>query len=345
MRRAGPYQLALLSHLRRDDKILPVMKAVWHHSLHSSCPDQTEVTEGQGSLVGSVLWPLWRAVADSSQSNKGKVLWPLWREVADSLLSNVLGSASSGQRQPVLLLSLRYATEVPSMMMPGSAALMQIIFPQLQHIQELPHDLDFLQVLRGQLVRLTALLQRCLPTSLYKTLEVDGKHMMDSRLWIGTLGEDVLTEISVQACASAQDWPGILVFESVRSHLWVLVSTVMSHIAETDRAHPHADPILSGACEAFTALAPAVLAVLLRPISQAVASLQVKFAKEGTCFEWSSFLPPLLSPFPQVGIWQFLRERSIQAVLQLHAAEFEAGLCTGSDAQENEEDPKYPMFY
>ena len=38
LRRTGPYQLALLSHLRRDDQILPVMKGVWDYSLHVSCP-------------------------------------------------------------------------------------------------------------------------------------------------------------------------------------------------------------------------------------------------------------------------------------------------------------------
>ena len=197
LRRAGPYQLALLSHLRRDDKILPVMKAVWLHSLHTSCPSE----------IG-----FWNEICKIH-----------WRPVAESLL----GSYDQWQTgQSGTMLSPLYAFDVHSLEMPGSTLVMQVMLP-MQNLQGL-RDKDFLQLWLDQTTLLAEVLQRCLPASLWEVVQAVGEEMGEADL--GLLAEDVITEIAARACAALQEWPGKTVFQSVRSHLHSVVSVLMHHV-------------------------------------------------------------------------------------------------------------------
>lgn len=238
LRRAGPYQLALLSHLRRDDKILPVMKAVWLHSLHTSCPSE----------IG-----FWNEICKIH-----------WRPVAESLLKDVLGSYDQWQTgQSGTMLSPLYAFDVHSLEMPGSSLVMQVMLP-MQNLQGL-RDKHFFQLWLDQTTLLAEVLQRCLPVSLWEVVQAVGEDMRGENL--GLLAEDVITEIAARACAALQDWPGKTVFQSVRSHLHSVVSVLMHHVLHEgeERDYPGA-------------LLPAVAAMLLLPMSQSVVALQVKLS-------------------------------------------------------------------
>ena len=283
LRRAGPYQLALLSHLRKDDQILPVMKAVWLHTLHSSCPGDVEFC---GYEVQKTHW----------------------RPVAESLLKDVLGT---NQLPSEFMFSQHFPSEVQSFQMPGSAAVMQIMLPQVQHISGVSHG-DFLEALLERAGWLAEVLQRCLPASLCLCLEAVGLAAESGAL--GLFGEDVITEIATRACASMLEWPGKTVFHSVRSHLQTLVLTVISHLLRGSRdVHPCA-----------RALLPAVAGVLLLPMSQSMVGLEVKFSR-GHALYWDfAQLESALQSGPMT--MQKVQECGIKVVLQIHAAELEGSL-------------------
>ena len=189
LRRTGPFQLALLSHLRQDEKILPVFKAVWNQSLHSSCPFFADATDLQKAH---------------------------WRPVAESLLGSRLD-------QMAMLCQLH---DVPALTMPGSPAVMQIIFPQLQGFQGFQQsDHDFSQVLLNHSTQLAAVLRRCLPDALWQVLKAAGEAMSHGE--VGSFGEDVITEVATRACRIVQEWPGSAIFTSVRSHLQSLIGALL----------------------------------------------------------------------------------------------------------------------
>ena len=189
LRRTEPFQLALLSHLRQDEKILPVFKAVWNQSLHSSCPFFADATDLQKAH---------------------------WRPVAESLLGSRLD-------QMAMLCQLH---DVPALTMPGSPAVMQIIFPQLQGFQGFQQsDHDFSQVLLNHSTQLAAVLRRCLPDALWQVLKAAGEAMSHGE--VGSFGEDVITEVATRACRIVQEWPGSAIFTSVRSHLQSLIGALL----------------------------------------------------------------------------------------------------------------------
>ena len=311
LRRTGPYQLALLSRLRRDDLIMPVMKAVWHHNLHSSCPDGRERADMHVRHVH-------------------------WRPVAESLLTEVLGSVNQQSHWEPMLSQL-HTNEMRKLSMPGSAAVMQILMPQLQDISL--KDQDCLQGLQEQTARLAAVAQRCMPAALWETLKAVGRSVAEGG--IGLLGHDVITEIAARACANVQEWPGNEAFESVRSHLERLILCLMRNISPepTDDAESQMYDSPKGQetedSHAVRALIPAVAAVLLLPISQQVASLQMQFPTPTS--SWAEYLDPLLDPFP-AGTWKMVRDRGIQAALELHASDLEKSLLSTGQARENMQD-------
>lgn len=295
LRRAGPYQLALLSHLRRDDKILPVMKAVWLHSLHSSCPSETDF----GNEICNIHW----------------------RPVAEALLKDFLGSfdqwqsGHSGQGgQSGTMLSPLYAVDVHSLKMPGSTLVMQILLP-MQNLQGL-REKDFLQLWLDQTTVLAEVLQRCLPASLSDVVQAVGEEMGEADL--GLLAEDVITEIAVRACAALQEWPGKAVFQSVRSHLQAVASVLMHHVLN------------EGAEQGYQgyprALLPAVAGMLLLPMSQSVVALQVKLSSSRSAsdgWDFSTLQSALIAGHVS---WQNIRDYGLKAALQLHAADLEESL-------------------
>ena len=288
LRRTGPYQLALLSHLRRDDAILPVLKAVWHQALHSSCP--------------------------SLEKEEAEVRKAHWRPVAESLLKE-----SKLHAEGEALRSQHHSCELPALLMPGSAAVMQVFFPQLEGrgIREE----DFLTVVLDQSVRVTAVLHRCLPEALWEALTAVGKAALADGE-VGLLGEDVIIEIATRACSIVHEWPGRVVFQSVQLHLRTLIEALL---ASLPRAVPFDVPAKQphgGEDEVRRAVAPAVAAFLLQPIVEQVAALQLQFPSTRG---WQSFLGPLVSPFP-AATWQTIREISIGAAFQLHVADLEQSI-------------------
>eukprot|EP00435_Cladocopium_sp_Y103_P061163 s32_g22.t2 len=304
LRRAGPYQLALLSHLRRDDAILPVMKALWLYGLHSSCPFETH--GGRNDLQDVY-----------------------WRPVAESLLKRALGSAS-GQLQCDLMWSPKYASGVQSLQMPGSAVLMQIMF-QMQHVPDRVsaglQDRDFAKVLLEQVAGLAELLHGCVPSSLWQCLLAASDALCGGETGLGLLGEDVITEIAARACASMQSWPDRAVFHSVRSHLHTLVSILMRHVfgnhGEVD-AYPKA-------------LFPAVAAALLLQMSQSVVSLQVKFSPQGLSdWDFTKIKRKLESAQLESApvTWRTIGECGVKVVLEMRATELEESLCAGENTQD-----------
>ena len=309
LRRTGPYQLALLSRLRRDDLILPVMKAVWQHCLHSSCPHGTKREETEVQHVH-------------------------WRPVAESLLSEVLASNQQSHWEPML--SQLHANEMRILSMPGSAAVMQIILPQLQDSQGL-NDQDVIQGLQEQTARLAAVARRCMSEPLWEALKAVGRSMGQAE--IGLLGHDVITEIAARACANVR--LGNEAFESVRSHLEALILCLMHATSQGpdddgvqmyDLPKPEAED-----SHAVTALLPAVAAALLLPVSQQVASLHTHFSAP-LFGVWVEYLEPLLDPFPVAATWKLVRERGLQAALQLHASDLERSLCSSGKSDEDVQD-------
>ena len=303
LRRTGPFQLALLSHLRRDDKILPVMKAVWQHSLHSCCPDPAERS----------------------------VLAAHWRPVAESLLLQVVNSVPHEAHWEPMLSQLQLA-ETPSLLMPGSVAVMQILLPQLQG-RDLLHNEDFGEVAFYEATQIAAVVQRCIPRALCEALQADGLAMEASDTTIGLLAHDVMTEMTARACSTAQEWLGSGASESVFLHLHVFVSGWMRRAALQE----HSESSISTHREtedrhALRAILPAVAAVLLLPVSQQVASFQPQFPLGS----WKQAIEPLLEPLPHT--WKEVRECGVRAAHQLQASQLEESFClsaeSGADGQD-----------
>ena len=279
LRRTGPFQLALLSHLRRDDKISPVLKAVWNHSLHSSCPGEN---------------------ADDLQKVH-------WRPVAESLLLEV---TRSDRMVNVAVLSRLH--DVPALMMPGSPVVMQILFPQLQG-EKNTQGHEFRDVLLTHATRLAAVIRRCLPAAIWEALQAVGQAMSFGEA--GLLGRDVITEVATRACSMAE-WPGGTVFGIVRAHLQSLVDAMLQDIprdiAKDGREDLQPDSVAR-------ALLPAVAAILLLPVSEHVARLQVQFPTR----EW-----PRDVPLHTSGTWQTIQQSAIQSAFLFHATELEDAVCS-----------------
>lgn len=259
-----------------------------------------------------------------------------WRPVAESLLTEVLGSAKEQSHWEPMLSQL-HANEMTNLSMPGSAAMMQILMPQLQDMSL--KDQDCLQGLQEQTARLAAVAQHCMPPALWEALKAVGKSVGEAE--IGLLGHDVITEIAARACANVQERPGNEAFESVRSHLESLILCLMRNISlePTDDAESQMyDAPKRQETEdshAVRALIPAVAAVLLLPISQQVAALQMQFQTPTS--SWAEYLEPLLGLF-RAGTWKMVRDRGIQAALELHASHLENSLLSSGQARENMQD-------
>lgn len=283
------------------------MEAVWLYGLHCSCP------------------------ASGLECHTVQDLH--WRKVAETLLKRVLDlESSSAQMKSVRMLSHQYVIQDQCLQMPGSALVMQTLLEQMQDVQGL-RDEDFVRVWFEQAEELTKVLRHCLSSlpSLWQSLEAVGHRTATGTAGLGLFGEDVITEIATRACVSAsmQEWPGKPVFELVRGHLQMLVSSLVLHAFRKLGTDDEVDVCLR-------ALFPAVAAVLLLPMSQSVASLQVKFSKLGT---WS-FDSSMLQWFEECGFvtWQMIQEYGVKAVLKRHAASLteslEKSLCSAQNAED-----------
>lgn len=314
LRRTGPFQLALLSRLRRDDKILPAMKAVWLHSLSSSCPTEESVEHDLQRVH--------------------------WRPVAESLLNQVLSCGTQHQDCEPMTSQL-HACDRRSLLMPGSVAVMQIMLPQLQRKDRLPEK-DFTEVLLDETIRLSAVLRRCLPGALWQALKAAGnpEAFGAANDVISLLGHDVIIEMTSRACASLHEGEGLgqATFESVRGHLEVLIQALICNLAAQATDVGDSDEQESPSGEdphVLRALLPAVAAVLLLPVSQQVAALEKQFP---TARSWVEYLEPLLHPFPVDRTWNTFFEHGIRAALHLHASDLEESLCLsaalGDDVQD-----------
>ncbi|CAK9037295.1 E3 ubiquitin-protein ligase rnf213-beta (Mysterin-B) (Mysterin-beta) (RING finger protein 213-B) (RING finger protein 213-beta) (RING-type E3 ubiquitin transferase rnf213-beta) [Durusdinium trenchii] len=333
LRRTGPFQLALLSHLRQDEKILPVMKALWLHSLHNSCPS---IVQSEPLLL--TRRSSWLTPADSREHEF--VRSDHWRPVAQSLLN---APSQPICREPML--SQLHSSNRRAFLMPGSVAVMQIILPQLQTKNLLPEQ-DFTEVLLRETIRLSAVVRHCLPVAVWEALKAVGEQVTldEATDGIGLLGNDVIIEMAARACASVQDWldAGQASFESVRSHLDQLVLALVRNVASQQESYVHTcgegqKSVLVEDPHVLRALLPAVAAAMLRPISQQVAALQKQFP---TTRSWTEYLEPLLDPFPVAGTWNTFLKRGVRAAFELHAADLEELLClsaaAGDDVQDRE---------
>ena len=277
------------------------MKALWLYGLHHSCP----VEKGGRNDLQDVYW----------------------RPVAESLLKNALGSPS-GRLQCDFMWSQKYASEVQSLQMPGSALVMQIMF-QMQHLRDRAsarlQDQGFVQVLLEQVGGLAELLHSCLPTSLWRCLLAASDAMCGGDTGLGLLGEDVIIEIAARACSSMQSWPGRAVFHSVRSHLHTLVSILMCYVFGNN-----------GEVDAYPrALFPAVAAALLLQMSQSVVSLQVKFSPQGLSdWDFSKIQCKLESAPVSPVTWRTIQECGLKVVLEMRATQLEQSLCSGENPQD-----------
>ena len=287
LRRTGPYQLALLSHLRRDDKIMPVLKAVWHQNLHSSCPSE---------VCGKGL----RLVH--------------WRPVAESLLREPTFDVTGGGG----LQSQRHSGEVPELLMPGSAAVMQVVFPQLEGCRGIREE-DFLTVVLEQSRSLAAVLQRCVPPALWAALTAAGKAALADGD-VGLLGEDTMVEVAARACAVVPDWPGRSVFESAHSHLNLLMQNLIGSLPDIHAVNGSDLQLV------VRALAPAVASFFLQPVAERVAALQLQFPS-ASCWDAGLSVQGTLNQ---------IRERCMAAAFRLHVADLEQTIqsASGRDLQE-----------
>ena len=212
--------------------------------------------------------------------------------------------------------------------MPGSTAVMQILLPQLDVMRVgLDETVDFTHILMGQLTRLSEVVRRCLPGALWHALKEAGKST-EANKEVCLLGEDVITEIAARACASTQDGPVRAIFEPVRAHLQILTKVLTCRVAlpqsddDTNGAEAVQHEQLVADPDVSRALLPAIASVLLLPIAQQVAALQMQFP---TGRPWTA---DQLEPFLDgARTWKEIKERSIQAALELHASDLEDSLC------------------
>ena len=204
--------------------------------------------------------------------------------------------------------------EVWTLRMPGSARLMQMLFAQRKQVHQ---QEDFLLAVLDRADRLAQLMERCLPEPLWRALQESGRSVDSS--FMGLLGEDVVAEVASRACASLAEWPGHSVFEPVRVHLHVWVCAVTAHLLAFRPGAEQED-----SC-ALVALWPAVAASLLLPISEQVASLQVRFPSErGSQEQWQDVWMSLCLPLPSSITWAKLQLRGVGGALQHHAAVLQA---------------------
>ena len=196
---------------------------------------------------------------------------------------------------------------------------MHALFPQLLSIgKRLRHE-DFLQTVLERADKMAQLLKRCLHQPLWAALQEVGTSMLSQR-GIGLLGEDVVAEVASRACASLAEWPGQWVFELAQSHLHVFVSAVTECLIASALAMED-DGVRSSGLDsgALVALWPAVAAALLLPISEKVASLEVRFPTERQHDQpWQAVWMPLCLPLPSPLTMERLRLSGVRATLLRH---------------------------
>ena len=265
------------------------MEAVWHHSLHTSCPDQ-----------------------DAHDVQK---TW--WHQVAESLLNEALRAEGGSLTESNL--AVQQHSELWTLRMPGSPCLMHMLFQQILGVgNQANQQEDFLLIVRDRADKLAQLMEHCLPEPLWRALQEAGNCMHSGG--VGLLGEDVIAEVASRACESLSEWPGYSVFKSVHVHLHILVSELTARLLAS---MPGEEP--SDDSHALVALWPAVAASLLLPISQQVASLQVRCPSERDQ-HWQDVWIPLCLPLPSSITWESIRLSGIGAALQLHASVLEVSI-------------------
>ena len=241
LRRTGPFQLALLSSLRRDDDLLPVIEIVWQHSLHTSCP--------------------------KSDANDHPVLQH-WVQVAYWLLSNPGPVQTSAAK--LLAVQQRNLDDI-ELCMPGAPAIMHVVLPEAmsQDFQDAScpcRSQEITGIIQRIALRMSAMMQNYLPY-FKDILQDQGMLMINDCSDLGLLGADVIKEIAARACASLGNWPGLAVYKQVRSYLSALTSLVHSRLVQ-ERMN---EAPLGEHC---FALLPAACAAILLPMAEYVARVE-----------------------------------------------------------------------
>ena len=207
-----------------------------------------------------------------------------------------------------------HSGELPELLMPGSAAVIQVVFPHLEGCKGFEEE-DFLTVVLEQSRCLAGVLQRCVPPPLWAALTAAGEAALAHRE-VGLLGEDAMVEVVARACAMVPDWPGRSVFESTHSHLSLLVQNLTRSLPDI-RAVGALDSHLVA-----RALAPAVASLFLQPVAERVAALQLHFPS-ARC--WDEGLSVQ-------GTLKKIRERCVDAAFRLHVADLEQSIQSASDS-------------
>ena len=259
LRRSGSYQLALLSSIRCDDKLLPLLNAIWRHSLHTSCPKEAGTGEG-GSAAA-------------------------WKAVAANLLQEAAACATHAKPAPLLSSQKHFMALVA----PGAPMLLQLLLP-LAMASDLRRPLSsrrnepMLETINTVAAQMADMARAYLPDPLLVALQESVGALRAGTGLLGPYGEDAITEVV------ADSWQGLGSLQ-LGLELQGALSARMRELANcllgpqsTAEEHPDDDNDLL-----LLALRPVAAAGLLLPIAEYTAMVMATIhrAEQAGC-SWLS---------------------------------------------------------
>ena len=274
LRRSGSYQLALLSSIRCDDKLLPLLDAIWRHSLHTSCPKDEAIT-GEGSGAAA------------------------WKAVAANLLQEADATRSAKNAQPAPLLSSQ--RHFMSLIAPGAPMVLQLLLP-LALASDLRRPLSsrrnepMLETIDAVAAQMADMARAYLPDPLLVVLQESVRTLRAGTGRLGPYGEDAITEVA------ADSWQGLGSLQ-LGLELQCVLSARLRELADhllgpTSPAeeHPDGDDLL------LLALRPVAVAGLLLPIAEYTAMVMASIhrAEQAGC-SWSLSAAPAPSDMTAYG--------------------------------------------
>jgi len=179
MRRAGSFQLAILSYLSCDHELRSLLDAIRRNSLHTSCP---KGASGSGSSS--------RATA--------------WKAVADHYIREA-NTPANAVESPTRLPLLSSQKQMSDLVAPGAPALLQLLLPlarasELKRATSRRRGESVLAAVESLAAQMGEMVKAYLPEPL---LEVLKKGTAAEALLSGSLGlfgEDAATEVAASVC-------------------------------------------------------------------------------------------------------------------------------------------------
>ena len=247
LRRTGSFQLALLSSLRCDVELRPLLDAIWRHSLHTSCPMDDS---GSGS---------------SSRSTA-------WKAVADNILKEAAAAAKPGE-PPSNVPLLSSQKQMLRLLAPGAPALLRRLLPlaratDLKRPTSERRDESVLAAVESLAIQMAEIADGHLPYPLLEALKDSAAEMSSSGGvggLLGIFGEDAVTEAAASACQSLRSSQlfGRELQDTLKDRVRELAAWLIN--GGGSRAPPGVDERL------VLALRPVAAAGLLLPVAEYIA--------------------------------------------------------------------------